>query len=186
MTFSYPKLYLLVIAVTVPSLVGWAIGNHYGWDFFNFLLSLELTFGAWWAGLSFLSHWQNEFLYYRNMDTKPAPAYVPQTRNIPNLSEGTGYGLVTSRVQVNVEMLFAQAVMQMWRGGDKVDLTEGYWIKGGHWQAIGGAGRDSLVDLLTRWEAAGAIRRKNPAAKNSPYVIANRGRVAQAAGRRQL
>lgn len=185
MIFDFPKLYILIALSTFVPLVGFVVSRHFGWGWDTLIATLFIDLLGAYSIFMFLQFWYSEWRDLKAQDNKPT--LTPrEPLSIPDLNKGTEYGLVTGRVQVNVEMLFAQAVMQMWRGGDKVDMTEGYWIKGGHWQAIGGAGRDSLVDLLTRWEAAGAIRRKNPAAKNSPYVIANRGRVAQAAGGRQL
>lgn len=185
MIFDFPKLYILIGVSTFVPLVGFAVSRYFGWGWDVLLATLFIDLLGAYSIFMFLQFWYNEWLDLKARDNKPTltPFEPKQYRDLGN---GGEYALVTTRVQVNIEMLFAQAVMQMWRNSDKIDLTEGYWIKGGRWVAIGGAGRESFVDLLTRWEAAGAIRRKNPAAKNSPYILANRGRVAQAAGGVQL
>jgi len=175
--YGLPSLQMVILIVTAPILIAFFVVNRYQtWE--SVVAFLAIVINTMFATV-------NHFTYmYYDWKRDDVPVTKPdEPLKYKNLN--TEYQATTTRVNVNVEQKFAKVIMDMWRTGIKIDFTETYWIKKGNWQDIGGGGRSDFVDLLGRWELAGAIRRKN-SNKNSPYVIANKGRVVAAAGGRQL
>ena len=161
----------------------WTLRIGHDWDTFVAQVGGTFIAGCWSLFLA-LKGWE-ETRQRENEASIPQPQkHEPLQYN--DLNKGTEYALTTNRVTVNVEQQFARELMRMWREGEKVELTEKYWIKGGHWKAIGGTSRETFVEMLSRWDQAGSIARANPSVKNSPYIIVKKSLVAQAAAGRQL
>lgn len=201
MYFDRPGLILLVLLATFGPLAGLAFIKYLnGWKtphgidaLFSGMTLSSIILLVWTVILTYLAAMYDEYTKMRARDgVRPhAPQPEPVEEVKPRIFvDGKqlvhAHAFVMPQLKVNVEMLFARALIAQSRGLLDVKLTETYWVKSKRWEKLGGVGALDFRDLIDRWERAGAIKRKNPNAENSTYVIDDGLKIGRAAAGEKL
>jgi hypothetical protein len=89
--------------------------------------------------------------------------------------------LETDMPKLRHEIHVVRILLDQYRGGLKVDLTEGYWIEGKRF----GGNANQFRAMLANWQAHGIVSRKN-GNRNSPYVVRDWDRLGLLRGGEKL
>lgn len=193
MSFDRPGLILYTAVTAFGFTAGLSAARYYGGGL-DAYLTMGLIDGV--TGLivtTFLAHDYDEWKDLKSKPDRSPISSTPQQEPIIEevkprifLDGKLVHAFTTPQLKINVEMLFARALIAQSRGLLDVKLTEAYWVKSKRWENLGGVGALDFRDLIDRWERAGAIKRKNPNAENSTYIIDDGLKIGRAAAGERL
>lgn len=156
-------------------MMGFAIRQYFGagWDTDTVLVALSLLSIL--TGIHILFQTLEQMLRAQAYDHQIAPPRQPVTVNL-----NSTYGLSLPAVQIDVVRGFCLALISF------PNTTEDYWLDGNpsKWQSLGGIGRSDFVECKKHLRQIGALKLKNPNAKNSKDIVADRHILARRAGGR--
>lgn len=125
------------------------------------------------------SKWMQSFLPSTNVETledqmrarnEAETRAAIQPRIIPNMNE---FNQVTMSVRIDHEREFCKTLIDMKRGGFDMNISESYWLKAGHWQAINSQLTPTdFKAMRLKFEYYNIFGKKGKAS-NSPYVVLN-------------
>jgi hypothetical protein len=97
---------------------------------------------------------------------------------------GFAYNQTLAPVKVDYEREFCKTLVGMKEVSGKMDISETYWLKGGHWEKINPQLTPSdFKQMRNKFEYYKIIAKKGTA-DNSPYIVLNEGAIElRAAGR---